>query len=115
MLRTGPAYDALNSSVAGTTTPTGMPAPYTQFRIDSFDRLQFDGCTVTIGGNFTFIGTVTPDGDEHGYFQVIGTVDVVGFLFGGRFLIPNEQITQWKSLTFLFDVKLDNCLIGSFY
>lgn len=72
------------ASQAGLETSTGMDAPYSSFRIDSFDPLQIDfSCTVAIGGEFTFVGTaVIPD--EEGSFQAQGTVDIATFLFGGE-------------------------------
>lgn len=65
----------LDNNVAGEETDTGLALPYNAFRIDNFDRPSFDGCTVTIAGDMTFVGT-TPFPDESGTFEVEGTLEL---------------------------------------
>jgi hypothetical protein len=85
----------LNNNVAGTESSTGIPAPYTAFRLDRFDDPVFDGCTVTLGADFTFVGTISPGGDEPGSAEIVGTLDIRSFLFGGfKTCVEGLEVTK---------------------
>lgn len=70
----------LNRFIAGKEINTGMRAPYSDFRIDLFQEPEFDGCTVSLTADITFLGTISLL-DESGVATIDGTLQLTPFIF----------------------------------